>query len=737
MRELIRTLQLRQIDGAALTSSLLAFPTTSNLLRITQQFILASNKSSFLHDLPIILVCAQPRVLVNHTCLLVMDSVANQPSFYATLVETRHTISRIPQFLGMPYTPPSHQSPASSRTSTPAISRSSSYVGELHNNRGAISPRPNLPRSVSSTAYLNKHRRSPSATHPSEDGDKHDTTKSNEAAIAANGSLRQSPPPLNNLLIPTGAILSPPDSSENSDGDDKDVRQPRSHELDTAWGELQQAVRSMSLKREHSPAKAEALTLKTNGAPQETVIEPITSTGPSMALSPEARKISHSRSNTETAINTQHHNYTESPNHTSDDSDEGDYGHGGKPPLVRKKSGELVKPALRPSSRRRYSSMPGTPTYHKSVHFNDNGNQTRHFLQVDKPMAVSAGSSPVESAYESETEYPFENNTAGPRVEWEMKMANFSANLPERKYQPVYVERFFLSADTKSLIGSIAVANISFHKSVTARFTLDYWKTTSEVAAEFSHDVRKVQANDGYDRFNFTIRLADQANLESKTLLLCVKYSVNGQEHWDNNNGSNYQIDFVKKASKKVKITPQSSLGARPLNAIPRSRHSPPATARGRAPSIDDDIVNRFDSSSSAYHFGSPDQIIGDSFADPSTTLKLKPRTKRGSVFPGSAPAQASNGLGGRYDFGASLSAALSNAQDKLGRQSGLMGQQGPQPASGYFSQDPAREVTPIPDVESPRPDAATTDRPAMGSAQYRDLVSKFCYVGSRATASS
>ena len=32
-------------------------------------------------------------------------------------------------------------------------------------------------------------------------------------------------------------------------------------------------------------------------------------------------------------------------------------------------------------------------------------------------------------------------------------------------------------------------------------------------------------------------------------------------------------------------------------------------------------------------------------------------------------------------------------------------------------------------------PDALTTDRPAMGSDQYKDLVSKFCYVGAPSNA--
>ncbi|KAG9847406.1 carbohydrate-binding module family 21 protein, partial [Aureobasidium melanogenum] len=133
----------------------------------------------------------------------------------------------------------------------------------------------------------------------------------------------------------------------------------------------------------------------------------------------------------------------------------------------------------------------------------------------------------------------------------------------------------------------------------------------------------------------------------------------------------------------------------------------------------DEDLLSK----SSTYHFGSPEKLTGDHGAQPQ--VKLKPRSKRVDLTrAGSAPA---NGLGGRYDFGASLSAALSNAQDKLGKQSGLLPhtQSSSQPQGHYFSPRVASEVKP---VVPERPDAITTDRPAIGSQQYKDLVNKFCY---------
>ena len=573
---------------------------------------------------------------------------------------------------------------------------------------------------MSSSSYLRKHRRSPSITTLSDAAPPTPTDvpePSTQASdFASHGSVRQSPPPVNNCLMPTGAVTTPPDSAESSDNDEQMQLRGRELERDNAKAELQElqkAVRAINLKREGSPDK-----VGTELA-QETASEPVSQTTSPTALTAAARKISHSRSSTETKIMIPKSATFDSSNGTSEDDDEDDEDVA-KPSLVRKKSGELVKPALRPTSRRRYSSMPGTPTYSKSVHFNEQGNQTRHFLQVDKPIAVSAGTSPVDG-YDSETEFPFGATDGKP--EREIRLCNFPADTFERRMKPIRVERIFLSTDKQNLIGVCAVQNISFHKLVVARFTLDYWKTTSEVVAEYNNDPRN-PSTDGCDRFNFNIKLSDQANIDNKTLLLCMRYNVSGQDFWDNNDNTNYQIDFVKTTKPAPKSAPPTAgLGARPLTAIPRSKHSPPTSSRGRQESIDDDFSARFDTNS-AYSFGSPDQLLGES----PSSIKLKPRTKRGSIFPTDNATQPSHGgLGGRYDFSNSLSAALSSAQDKLGQKSGLMSTAQRASRGSYFG--------PVDRVDGPtkateRPDALTTERPAMGSDQYRDLVQKFCYVG-------
>jgi len=549
------------------------------------------------------------------------------------------------------------------------------------------------------------------------------TSKDAESVLHNKGSQS-----LNELVIPLGAIISPPDSSsDNSDGDESSGKVSKRREVVDTWNELQEAVRSMTIiKREPSPVRNTSNTTSSRSIATSytTASEPTTSvTSPSL-LSPEARKITHSRCSTETALPAMIEAVVaeaeaEAAVQMTDDEDEDDDDSDRKPSLVRKKSGELVKPALRPSSRRRYSSMPGTPTYSKSVHFDDNGNQTRHFLQVDKPSAVSATSSPAED-YSSETEFPLTKQ----KIEWEIKLANFPGEEQHwRKWRPVWVEKLYLSSDSTSLVGEVGVGNWAFQKFVTVRFTLDYWKTTSEVSAEFLDDGRREGLPDNYDRFSFSIRLADQANLETKTLLLCVRYNVLGQEHYDNNDGANFQIDFIKKVT-NVPV-PSPGLGARPISAIPRSKHrGPTSRGRQRAPSVDDDMTKQVDRSRFRY-VPSTIELLGE---DTQPSLKLKSQfNKRVGIY-SHLPNPSGQGLGGRYDFGASLSAALSTAQEKMTKQNNNTFANRPSfntASSGYFSKAP----TAMPMKKPERPEHPSSDRPAIGSAQYKDLVSKFCYV--------
>jgi Carbohydrate/starch-binding module (family 21) len=584
-----------------------------------------------------------------------------------------------------------------------------------------------------------------------------------------NGSIRQSPPPVNYSLMPAGAVLSPPESSQNS-SDDEETTRARGRELENL-AELQAAIRTIEQRKEGSPSRTKDDAKKTRMAldlvipnPAELSQQNNMSDSRRPPLSKEARRISHSRSSTDSSIVldvthqiqppvTRQYNRPESDEEVEDSDVTGSRA---KPPMVRKKSGELVRPALRPASaKRRPSSMPGTPTYSKAVHFDSHLEHVKHFLQVDKPLAVSAGSSPVE-AYESEIEVPFSNEESGrPRgssYDCEIRLSNLPAETEERKHLPVRVERVFLSSDKRNLIGVVAVQNLAFQKQVTARFTLDYWKTTSEVVADYNNDVRRRQVNDGCDRFNFAIRLTDQANLENKTMFFCIRYDVNGRQYWDNNGSINYQVEF----SKKPKAHGQNGmpgLGARPLHALPRSKPSPTMSAGGgrplSMPQSFDDFASGFGSYGS-FNL-SPTAMIGDS------PIKLKSPRPRAEIVP-DAPTRRpkANGqvFGNRYDFGASLSAAIQNASAILGDQSGFTKKSDPEhppqevPVSKFKPANIALQKPPGIVIEQPtggtatdssvnglapvKPAAFLTEKPTLQSQSYQELVDKYCFVGSR-----
>lgn len=454
------------------------------------------------------------------------------------------------------------------------------------------------------------------------------------------------------------------------------------------------------------------------------------------ALTEQVRKFtSHSRASSELVLNSTAFQTPSASSSaaTSDSDDEDDLQM--KPPLVRKKSGELVKPALRLPSHRRPSSLPGTPTFGKAVHFNEDIEQVRHFLQVDRPMAVSAGTSPVET-YESESEFPFgddegSQNGTSRTSGWEIRLSNFPQDCYERQTMPVRLERMFLSIDQKSLIGVVAVANLCYHKLVMARFTFDYWKTTSEVAAEYTTDSRMRASNDNYDRFTFNIRLSEQTNLDKKTLLLCVRYNVNGHDYWDNNRNMNYQVGFVKKADSSMPRF--ANLAQRTGNdVLPRSRGSGAAQRpRSMPPSFDDEFTG-FLPHDFQFRQARSNLTALPQQQQQQPRIRFKDTAQPGSEDSKSSSSSgvASKGLSTRYNFGASLSAALSNAQAALGDRNVVEERNGRSKASyGYFGQTHGKTSSAPVTLGDSKPAVFSAEKPDLKSAEYNELIQKYCFV--------
>ncbi|OAA53216.1 protein phosphatase regulator [Cordyceps fumosorosea ARSEF 2679] len=586
----------------------------------------------------------------------------------------------------MPYTPPS-RSPASSISVSPDVSRRSS----IHNGS-----RPSLPHSAS---YLNKHRRTPSITTVSPEP---------TPVHPPNSSLRQSPPPVTDIRpIPAGAIISPPESASGSDDEFKSSSQDDLKDLRDAVSQLSQGTLLSS---------DENLAYSAYGIPSQSPMRISFST---TALSPypgsPGRHISHGRSATEP-----HAGFSASAETSATISSESEEDLRYKPQMVRKKSGELVRPALRGSSRRRPSSMPGTPVFSKAVHFDSHLEHVRHFLQVDRPLAVSAGSSPVE-AYESDNEYPFPGGpkTRTPPFEWELATTNFPHdNNLIRRALPARLEKVWLSKDQKSLQASISVANLTFEKLITCRFTLDGWKTTSEVTGEYTCPIDAREGTPGHDRFTVSIQLADTANLECKTLFLCIRYLVNGQEYWDNNSGSNFQVDFHKK------YLPQRGKGQfngtnKAPGSLPRSsrRQSHSTTPRPVSmPASLDDFADepgfRFDQPLHEYlgECGSGLRLKSKSFNNLASDNMIKSlATPSGAAF------------ANRYDFGASLDAVKSRKDSS------------PKEADTLYMKSNTKGSL-LSNLGAPHTVVVAAPGTAIASSSYEELVNKYCFFGGKSS---
>lgn len=676
----------------------------------------------------------------------------------------------------MPYTPPAQSSSITPVATTPSPKHTRSYSSGPHKlHTFSDGSRHALPRSLSSS-YLTMQRRSPPATKPpampltaiSPSGakgdvipeldlaseDQHSIQSSSSSSSLSSSSTTRKSTPNTQRLSPSS------DSSPGSSDDDSEISGVRGRELKNL-AELQAAIRTIEQTKEVSPREAnidcgtgelsvDAFNRQTSHHVQPLGI--VTSPLPS-PLTREARKISHSRSNTEGSLmldvarpsspSTRPLLRTDS---SSDEDEVEGFQTSSRPPMLRKKSGELVRPALRPAScQRRPSSMPGTPTYSKAVHFDSHLEHVRHFLQVDKPLAVSAGSSPVET-HHHETEFPFGSGGAvSSSHEWQISLPNFQSNASNRQHMPVRVERVFLSSDTTNLVGCVAVHNLAYRKQVTVRFTLDDWKTTSEVNAEYNNNVRHKFTSDGCDRFNFSIRLMDQANLEKKIMFFCVRYDVDGKQFWDNNDSVNYRVEFTRRC-KAEPPTSLPTLGTRPLNALPRSKLTPSMSAAAASGSTSgshsfDDFASTFDSFSSVRpqsHLMLEDSPIKLKRSQPSTKLVPDAPVRKSKA---SVPA-----FGNRYDFGASLSAAIQNASNSLGNQNGIRkngssvdvdGQTSTKGLSdnckvasdATFGSEQSNEFRTIDESKSSLQEPPLSDNLTLRSRSYQELVDKYCFV--------
>ncbi|KAG0046805.1 hypothetical protein BGZ83_008020 [Gryganskiella cystojenkinii] len=202
----------------------------------------------------------------------------------------------------------------------------------------------------------------------------------------------------------------------------------------------------------------------------------------------------------------------------------------------------------RPSSVRSHSS-PSPLSSPKYVHFNTQLEHVRLFLQGETPSCIAERETIIDCRQENSTTSVIKLTL----LNWSVVTpGSFQPGNIDAGASPLKVENMTLSEDQTQLRGTVLIHNIAFHKHVSVRFTVDFWRTQTELMADYMESI----PGSALDRFAFVIPLEmEDRTMVEKTFCFAVRYQVIGREFWDSNNGMNYQLE----CKRVVVVAPSSS----------------------------------------------------------------------------------------------------------------------------------------------------------------------------------
>ncbi|MEQ2196416.1 hypothetical protein XENOCAPTIV_026047 [Xenoophorus captivus] len=131
--------------------------------------------------------------------------------------------------------------------------------------------------------------------------------------------------------------------------------------------------------------------------------------------------------------------------------------------------------------------------------------------------------------------------------------------------------------------GIIRVLNISFHKAVYIRSTMDSWATYFDHPADYV-----LGSNDGdTDQFSFKLSFAPPYTAHGSRIEFVVRYETSDGDYWANNSSMNYAVTLLLSyeddpAQPSTDVTQKRSILKTPKKAVPQSgssatpEHGPP-----------------------------------------------------------------------------------------------------------------------------------------------------------------
>ncbi|KAJ1813608.1 hypothetical protein LPJ56_003347 [Coemansia sp. RSA 2599] len=257
------------------------------------------------------------------------------------------------------------------------------------------------------------------------------------------------------------------------------------------------------------------------------------------------------------------------------------------PAIVRKDSGEIVRPCLR---KRSATTTDVAGLYHQHqqasaeyalsssgaangtamrtprfVHFGADLECVRWFLKGQSPRSACEDAVPDYcSISDDDSSYAVARSNRQQQQQQRqpttVRLTAIRRPTPAfsiYEQSPVVLERVELADNKRSsaaLRGTVKVHNLAFEKSVTVRYSFDQWRTVNEASASYNRTLLECQGGrPGIDRFVFTLALPASVTVcLPSTIAMCVHYSVNNNDYWDNNGGANYMFKLALPAAPAI-----------------------------------------------------------------------------------------------------------------------------------------------------------------------------------------
>lgn len=111
----------------------------------------------------------------------------------------------------------------------------------------------------------------------------------------------------------------------------------------------------------------------------------------------------------------------------------------------------------------------------------------------------------------------------------------FEPNSDVNEKQPVRLAAISYKESVSMLTGTVRVNNLAFKKEVFVRYTVDNWLSYRDLPAQYAASPSLT-----HDDFVFSFPIPISLP-HGRKVAFAVCYRVAGQEHWDNNDGQNYE----------------------------------------------------------------------------------------------------------------------------------------------------------------------------------------------------